>query len=297
MKCLMAISFYGVVLLNEKNEIEWEITFKNNNLAVDKDSIIPNKICGLDYNEQTGRILVGFKYYVIEFDWQKNKTWQHIFKQPSGIHSCFYTPSGDIIVSEASKDKFSIINRDNKETFEWKCRDYFKCGKNKEQPYYDWAHLNYARLFNINDSNEIYFSCYKYPEYHLENPPIDCGMLGVLSGYSYLSIAIIEARAKTPHCFIPIFKNGKRQDSLFTATETEKIHLFSDTWEYEPEDIKPPKEYLTSQRPNIKYSKGAHYVEQLDDDRLMIALPNHRLVRIINWDKKTLKEFNMPKHI
>ena len=115
----MAISFYGVVLLNEKNEIEWEINFLDNDLAVDKDSIIPSKICGLDYDKDRESILDGFKYYFIEFNWKKKRVWQHVFEQPSGIHSCFYTPGDNVIVSEASKDKFSIINRDSKELYSW----------------------------------------------------------------------------------------------------------------------------------------------------------------------------------
>jgi len=34
-KCLIASSYYGLILINEQNEIEWEITYKENNLYVD----------------------------------------------------------------------------------------------------------------------------------------------------------------------------------------------------------------------------------------------------------------------
>jgi hypothetical protein len=65
-------------------------------------------------------------------------------------------------------------------------------------------------------------------------------------------------------------------------------------WEYEPENVDLPKVFEKSERPKIKYGKGAHYLE-LVDNNLFVVLPNHRCARLINGKKKILKEWKVPE--
>lgn len=272
-KCLMSVSYYGAILVNTNNEVEWEITYKDNDLAFDGHSTIPDKLCGVDYDPVSGRILIGFRYYFLEVDWNKNILWKYQFLNPYGIHSVFYTLNKDVIVSSAVYDKVSIISRKTQTSiFDWVGKSYHK----------DGLHVNYARQYG----DFIYISTIK-------------GFFIILNRNKDEIFRTALPEIDSPHSFIPLF--DRENEYLAASTGNGKIIRFDRSgvvnWEYEVEDIIVPKKQLPSKRPHIKYSKGAHQIDYVGKDHIMIALPNHRLVRVINWNKEVLKEWKMPKHL
>lgn len=273
MKCLMACSFYGVILVNEDNEIEWEFTF-------DDIKDVPDKICGIDYNYEQDTILIAYRNYFVEVDWNKNIIFKHQFKEYSGIHSCFYSwyTGRNFIISCATQNKIAVISRSHREN------TYL--GSFVGDP-----HLNFAKQY----ANEVYFTCLSHPLNKDKK-----GMLGVFDwrkgNNQWNEIPVDDFQLDGPHCVEPLDNNSY----LFTSTGNSVIGKISDSklvWSYTPEDLPDPSFYVPSERPKIKYSKGAHQVEYLGNNKIMIPLPNHRLVRIINWDKEILNEFKIPESI
>lgn len=270
----MACSFYGVILLDDDNNVNWEFTFNDINEPV-------GKICGLDYNEKLNTILIGFKNRFIETNWNKEILFDYKFDHHVGIHSTYYMDNDwKILASKATQNEIWIINKFN--NFE-----YIYLGNFVGDP-----HLNYAKQHK----NKIYFTCLT----HINNDKK--GFLGYIDINNPNIIKEIHIedydffKLDGPHCVEPLGKNKY----LFTSTGNNVVGLIENnklTWMYVPEDIKQPNNYIKSERPQIKYSKGAHIIEYLGDNIILIPLPNHRLVRIIDFNKTVLNEFKMPEYI
>lgn len=329
MKCMLAVSRYGVIVLDEDSNIEWELSFYDMNTgcndcptkgkphSVRNCGDCPNKthrLYGLDINKRDNCILVSymFPYGRIE-EWNfetKELKWRYEIRKAKtldstidALHSTYYGSTYDeIIVTSAENDRVFVIDRDEGLKKEIYMGDYFsKPVENFYPPTGDgsddWCHINYARKFG----DKLFVSAYRHPRRYIDG---SLGGMCMIFDKDYNLVRQIGSVVDKPHNFVPYPYD---EDKLIISdTGNERIIIYDKlinkiTWKYYPEKVPlPPKEeWIGSKRPEVKYGSGAHYISMVKDkNQLFFILPNHREARIIDiGTKEIIHTWKIPKHI
>ena len=281
MYCLMSVSGYGVILLDEDSKIVWELRV----------SYPGERIYGLDYDLVNERILVGFRTRIEEYSWNKERTFEYLFQDNVNIHSVFYDGPDKFVVSCTFQDSVVCVYREGWIKTLWIADMAFI----RPTDVNNWTHINYARPID----GYYYITMHNHPT----DPNYD-GLVLVLDEFEHI-IRKIEKGISKPHAAIPmpddgilVANAGDGRVGLFEVWGTRDSKY---VWSYPIKDPQYdgliPKNVEGAVPGSVKYSKGPHYLEYVMNNLIFMVIPNLRCARLVDWNKNTTDEWNLPKSI